>query len=52
MQLDSELRQYPRYFSDEEQRVYEDYRENSRPALKLSKVHEFVAYADQQMLEE
>ncbi|MBQ7850698.1 MAG: IS30 family transposase, partial [Clostridia bacterium] len=52
VQLDSELRQYTRYFSDVGQRVYEEHRENSRPPLKLAKAYEFVAYAEQQMLEE
>lgn len=52
VQLDSELRQYTRYFSDVGQRVYEEHRENSRPPLKLAKAHEFVAYAEQQILEE
>lgn len=52
VQLDSELRQCTRYFSDVGQRVYEEHRENSRPPLKLARAHEFVAYAEQQMLEE
>lgn len=51
-QLDSELRQYTRYFWDAGQRVYEEHRRNSRPPLKLAKAHEFVSYAEQQMLEE
>ena len=52
VQLDSELRQYTRYFSDVGQRMYEEHRENSRPPLKLAKAHEFIVYAEQQMLEE
>lgn len=52
VQLDSELKPYTRYFYDVGQRVYEEHRKNSRPPLKLVKAHEFVAYAEQQMLEE
>ena len=52
VQLDSELRQYTRYFSDAGQRVYEEHRKNSRPPMKLAKAHEFVVYAEQQILEE
>ena len=52
VQMDSELRQYTRYFSDVGQRVYNEHRESSRPPLKLIRAHEFVAYAEQQMLEE
>lgn len=52
VQLDSELRQYTRYYYDVGQRVYEEHRENSRPPLKLAKAHEFVAYAEQQILSE
>lgn len=52
VQLDSELRQYTRYFSDVGQRIYEEHRENSRPPLKLARAHEFVTYAEQQILEE
>ena len=51
VQLDSELRQYTRYFWDVGQRVYEEHRRNSQPPLKLAKAHAFVAYAEQQMLE-
>lgn len=51
-QMDSELRQHTRYFSDVGQRVYKEHRENSRPPLKLIRAHEFVAYAERQMLEE
>lgn len=51
-QLDSELRTYRRYFYDVGQRVYEEHRKNSRPPLKLAQAHEFIAYAEQQMLEE
>lgn len=52
VQLDSELRQCTKYFWDAGQRVYEEHRKNSRPPLKLAKAHEFVAYAEKQMLEE
>lgn len=52
IQMDSELRQYTRYFSDVGQRVYEEHRENSRRPLKLAQAQEFIAYAEQQMLEE
>jgi len=52
VQLDTELRQYTRYFSDVGQRVYEAHRQNSRRPLKLAKAHDFIIYAEQQMLEE
>lgn len=52
VQLDSELKPYTCYFYDVGQRVYEEHRKNSRPPLKMAKAHEFVAYAEQQMLEE
>ncbi len=52
VQLDTQLRQYTQYFGDAGQRVYEEHRKNSRPPMKLAKAHEFVAYAEQQILEE
>lgn len=52
VQLDTQLRQYTRYFGDVGQRVYEEHRRNSRPPMKLVQAYEFVAYAEQQILEE
>lgn len=52
VQLDTNLRQYTRYFADAGQRVYEEHRRNSRPPMKLVQAYEFVAYAEQQILEE
>lgn len=46
IQLDTQLRQYPRYFGDTGQRVYEEHRRNSRPPMKLVQAYEFVAYAE------
>ena len=51
-QIDSQLRTYKRYFHDAGQRMYEEHRRNSRPPLKLAKAHEFITYAEKQMLEE
>lgn len=51
-QMDSEWRVYQRYFADVGQRVYENNRLNSRPPLKLAKAHEFIAFAETQMLDE
>lgn len=52
IQMDTNLRQYTKYFGDAGQRVYEERRQNSRPPLKLVQAHEFVMYAEQKMLEE
>lgn len=51
-QLDSQLRQYHKYFYDVGQRVYENNRQNSRPPLKLMKAYSFVKYAEEKMLKE
>lgn len=40
------------YFGGTGQRTYEAHRKNSRPSLKLAQVYDFVAYAEQQILEE
>ncbi|MBR2924470.1 MAG: helix-turn-helix domain-containing protein [Clostridia bacterium] len=49
VQMDSELRQYTRYFSDVGQRVYKEHRESSRPPLKLIQAHEMRFYKRMRM---
>ena len=51
-QIDTNLKPYKKYFYDAGQRVYEQHRQNSRPSLKLVQAHEFIQYAEKQILEE
>ena len=50
-QIDTNLKPYKKYFYDAGQRVYEQHRQNSRPSLKLVQAHEFIQYAEKQILE-
>lgn len=45
VQLDSELRQYTRYFNDVGQRVYKAHWQNIRRPLKLAKAHDFIHFS-------
>lgn len=51
-QIDTNLKPYKKYFYDAGQRVYEQHRQNSHPCLKLVQAHEFIQYAEKQILEE
>ena len=50
-QLDSQLKPYKKYFADVGQRVYAEHRKNSRNPLKIVKAHNFIEYAEKQILE-
>ena len=50
-QLDSQLKPYKKYFADVGQRVYAQHRKNSRNPLKIVKAHNFIEYAEKQILE-
>lgn len=51
-QIDTNLVIHRKYFADVGQRVYMEHRQNSRNPLKLVKAHEFIEYAEEQMLKE
>lgn len=51
-QLDTNLLLHKKYFADAGQRVYEEHRKNSRNPCKLSKVAEFIEYAEKKILKE
>lgn len=50
-QLDTHLCVHKEYFADAGQRVYNENRKNSRNPLKLVKAHDFIEYAEKQILE-
>lgn len=53
IQMDTNLSPYMRYFGDAEEHMYEAaHRKNSCPPMNLELAYEFVAYAEQQILEE
>lgn len=49
-QMDTNLVKYKKYFADAGQRVYEEHRKNSRNPCKLTKVYEFIEYAEERIL--
>lgn len=51
VQLDTQLKEYKSYFHDVGQRVYEENRANSKNTFKFAKVHDFLKYVENQILE-
>lgn len=51
-QLDTNLVKHKVYFADVGQRIYKEHRKNSKNPFKLSKVSEFIKYAEDQILNE
>ena len=49
-QVDTNLKTYTKYCWDAGQRVYEENRQNSRPATKFVKAYKFLKYAEEQIL--